>query len=77
MGAHFAAMSTFEPHLIYGPSLISPTSPHSSATYSVWAAAAPHPEGQAVVWDAWHELANYAIYGKIIRCQAIPNTPPL
>jgi hypothetical protein len=77
VGAHFMAFSIFNTQLIFGPELISDPISHPSASYSVWAAAAPHPDGHAVVWGAWQEQTFHGIYGKIIRCRGFDYTPPL
>lgn len=76
VGAHFLSFSTFTGNQMFGPELISEPINHSASSYAVWAAAAYHPQGHAVVWGGWHPSSNYAIYGRILRCNAWHETPP-
>ncbi len=41
----------------------------NAQSYTVYTAVAPHPEGFVLAYNAWQPQANYAIYGRVVRCR--------
>ncbi len=70
VGAFSMAFDTTGTQPIFGPALISEPVSSSSSSFSIWAVAASHGEGHAVVWGAWQEGTYHGLYGKILRCSA-------
>jgi hypothetical protein len=67
VGPHLVILDAQSGALSLEPQLMDHPINHSSSSHTIWAAAAPHPEGHAVVWGGWRESTHNGIYGKIIR----------
>ena len=68
VGAHLLVVDgeSFEP--LFGPAVVSVPDDRDISTDTIRAVVAPHDAGFAVVWNGWSELANYGIYGAVVRC---------
>ncbi len=67
VGAHLAVVDLRDGTLFMPSTLVSGDS-RDSASYTIWAAVAPHADGFAVVWGGWEPHSAYAVYGKVVRC---------
>jgi hypothetical protein len=67
VGPHLTIVDAVSGEPSLAPQLIDHPINHSASSHSIWAAAAPHPAGHALVWGAWREDTHNGIYGKIIR----------
>lgn len=68
VGAHLAIVDLRDGSLFMPPAVISADTGRGSASYTIWAAVAPHVDGFAVAWGAWEPTTFYGVYGKVVRC---------